>query len=231
MNSFGMVIAVNLLATFVIFCGLKLFDMRSTFSEPIRRFGPALGLVFLTVAIFNFLLKDTFELMKDEYVPLVVIVSMLAFSFVGFLSDISKRNLLVPKRKESRRRGRMSNLSVVAIGIIDALAGCVTGAVAGLSFVLNFGTGIVVLCSLILLQIVSKVASIRRYQDAFMSRRENITVLAVSLLASPITAILVNAWARPRYHHVGVLMAVAVGYLAYIGLYHLVLIVKKLQNR
>jgi 4-hydroxybenzoate polyprenyltransferase len=64
-----------------------------------------------------------------------------------------------------------------------------------------------------------------------MSRRENITVLAVSLLASPITAILVNAWARPRYHHVGVLMAVAVGYLAYIGLYHLVLIVKKLQNR
>ncbi len=231
MNSFGMVIAVNLLATFVIFCGLKLFDMRSTFSEPIRRFSPALGLVFLTVAIFNFLLKDTFELMKDEYVPLVIIVSMLAFSFLGFLSDISKRNLLVPKRKESRRRGRMSNLSVIAIGVIDTLAGCVTGAVAGLSFVLNFGTGIVVLCSLILLQIVSKVSSIRRYQDAFMSRRENITVLAVSLLASPIAAILVNAWARPRYHHVGVLMAVAVGYLAYIGLYHLVLIVKKLQNR
>ncbi len=231
MNTLGMVIATCILATFVVFCGLKLFDIGSSLADPIRKMGPALGIVLLIVAIFNFLLKDTLELSDGNHVLWMTVVGMLGFAFFDFIVNIVKHGLLEPKRKKSRKRGRMSGLSVAAIAAFDILAGCIMGAAVGISFTLNFGTGVMVLCALILLQIVGKVATIRRYQEAHFTRRENITVLTLSLCASPVIAILVNAWARERYHYVGIFMALAIGYLAYLGLYHLVLIVKKFQNR
>ena len=226
-----MIIAVNCFATFAIFCGLKLIDIGSTLSEPVRKFSPALGIIFTIVAIANFLLGDTLSLLDSNYVAWTVTVSMVAFAFLCFLISIIKRSLLVPKRKQSQKRGRASKLSVAAIGAIDVVTGCVIGAVSGISFTLNFGTGIMVLCSLLLLQIATKIMTIRRYQEAFISRRENVTVLVLSLCASPIVASLVNAWARVRYRHVGVFMAIAIGFLLFFGIYHLVLIVKKFQNR
>ena len=231
MNTLEMVIAVNLLATFVIFCGLKLFDLGSNLADPIRKYGPILGTVFAVVAIFNFLLKDTLELLDGNYTLWMVVVGMIAFAFLGFITNLTKRSLLVPKRKESRRRNRMSKLSVFAIAVLDILAGCIVGATAGISFTLNFGTGFVTLCALVLLQIIGKVATIRRYQDAYFNRRENIMVLSLSLLVSPIVATLVNMWAREHYRHVGIFMALAIGYLVYLSVYQVVLIVKKFQNR
>ena len=226
-----MVIAACILSTFVIFCGLKLFDIGSSLADIIRRAGPAFGLIFLIVAILNFLLKDTLDLADGNYVLWTTVVSMIGFAFLGFISNITKHGLLEPKRQKSRKRGRVSSLSVAAVAVLDVIAGAILGAAAGISFTLNFGTGIMVLCALIQLQIVGKVATIRRYQDAHFTRRENITVLALSLCASPIVAILVNIWARDRYRHVGIFMAVAIGYLVYLGLFHLVLIVKKYQKR
>lgn len=226
-----MVIAANLMATFVIFCGLKLFDLGSNLADPIRKYGPVLSVIFVLVGICNFLLKDTLDLIDGNYALWMITVGMVGFAFLGFIINLTKKSLLVPKRKESRRRNRMSKLSVAAIAVLDIVIGCVVGGVAGISFTLNFGTGFVVLCALVLLQIVGKVATIRRYQDAYFSRGENITVLSLSLLASPIVAILVNMWAREHYRHVGIFMALAIGYLVYWGIYQVILIVKKLQNR
>lgn len=231
MNTLGMVIAANVMATFVIFCGLKLFDLGSNLADPIRKYGPVLGTVFAAVAILGFLLKDTLDLLDGNYTLWMVVVGMVAFAFLGFMSNLTKRSLLTPKRKESRKRNRMSKLSVSAIAVIDVAAGCIAGAAAGISFTLNFGTGFVTLCALVLLQIIGKVAVIRRYQDAHFTRSENITVLSLSLIASPIVAALVSMWARANYRHVGIFMALAMGYLAYLAIYQVVLIVKKLQNR
>ena len=134
-----MIIAVNCFATFAIFCGLKLIDIGSTLSEPVRKFSPALGIIFAIVAIANFLLGDTLSLLDSNYVAWTVTVSMVAFAFLCFLISIIKRSLLVPKRKQSQKRGRASKLSVAAVGAIDVVTGCVIGAVSGISFTLNFG--------------------------------------------------------------------------------------------
>ncbi|MCQ2570979.1 MAG: hypothetical protein MJ154_01900 [Candidatus Saccharibacteria bacterium] len=230
MNALGIIIAANIAATFVTFCGLKLFDIGSDLADIIRKYGVFLGIVFAIVAIFNFLLPDTLDLLDGSYTIWTVTVSMVAFAFLEFLTNIAKHTLLIPKRKKSRKRGRMSKLSVAAIAAMDIAFGCIAGAAAGISFTLHTGTGFMVLCALTLLQIISKVASIRRYQDAGFTRKENITVLALSLCASPIVATLVSMWAHERYRHIGVFMAVAIGYIAYICLYHLVCIVKKYKK-
>jgi len=231
MNTLGMVIAANVFATIAILCGLKLFDLGSSLADPIRKYSPILGIIFAFIAIFNFLLKDTLDLTDGNYTLWMVVVSMIGFAFYDFMVNFAKRGLLEPKSKESRKRGRVSKMSVTAVALLDILSGAIFGAAAGISFTLNFGTGIVTLCSLILLQIVMKVAVIRHYQDARFTRKENITVLVLSLATSPIVASLVNLWARDRYRHVGIFMALAIGYLAYLGIYQVVLIVKKFQNR
>lgn len=231
MNTLGMVIATNVLATIAVLCGLKLFDIGSSFADFIRKYGPVLGVIFAVVAIFNFLLKDTLDITDGNYTLWMIVVGMVGFAFLGFVMNLTKKTLLTPKRKESRKRSHVSKLSISAVAVMDIIAGCIAGATAGISFTLNFGTGFVTLCSLVLLQIIGKVATIRRYQDANFTRGENITVLVLSLLASPIMAALVNMWARPRYHHVGIFMALAIGYLAYLGIYQVILIVKKFQNR
>ena len=226
-----MVIAFNVLAAFVIFCGLKLFDMGSSLADPIRRYGRALGIVLLVVAIFNFVLKDTLVLIGGGDVLWIALSGMIGFALLGFIDAVAKRRLLRPKQTKSRKQGRPSGLSVAAVATFDIIFGCIIGAVAGISFTLNFGTGAIVLCALILLQIVGKVATIRSYQDAFLSRREIIAIVVASVTASPVVASLVNIWARGHYRHVGVFMALAIAYLAYLGLYHLIIIVKKFQNR
>lgn len=230
MNALGIVIAANIAATFVTFCGLKLFDIGSDLADIIRKYGVFLGIIFAFVAVFNFLLIDTLDLFDGNYTIWTVTVSMVTFAFLNFIINIIKHTLLEPKRKKSRERGRMSKLSIAAIAAIDLVIGCVVGAVSGISFTLRTGTGVMILCALILFQIIAKVASIRRYQEAGFKRGENIAVLALSLCASPVVAILVNLWAHERYRHVGIFMAVAIGYIAYICLYHLVCIVKKYKK-
>ncbi len=231
MNALGFVIAANIVATIVTICGLRLFDVGSDLAEPIRKYGVFLGIIFAFAAIFSFLLPDTLELLEANYLIWTTIVSMMAFAFLGFVIAIAKRSLLEPKRQKSRKRGRMSGLSVSAVAALDVVSGAIVGAAAGISFTLNFGTGIIVLCALVLLQIATKVLSIRQYQDAQFTRRENIAVLVLSLGISPVVASLVNLWARDRYRHMGVFMALAIGYLAYLCLYHLVIVVKKRQKR
>ena len=236
MNALGIIIAANIAATFVIFCGLKLFDMGSDLAEIIRKYGAFLGIIFSFVAIFNFLLTDTLELIDNGNAVWIITAGMVAFAVLHYATIIVKHLLLKKKEIITKKKAKRTiakspaGLKVAGIGLIDVLIGVIVGAVAGLSFTLNNGTGIMVLCALILLQIVGKVSTIRQYQEANFTRGQNITVLACSLCASPIVSILLAIWSRENYRHVGVFMAVAVSYIAYLCLYHLVVIAKKFKK-
>lgn len=235
MNALSIIIIANIAATFVIFCGLKLFDMGSDLAEIIRKYGVFLGVIFAFVAVFNFLLKDTFDIYDDKLVVPVVMASMVSFAILGFLAELAKHHLLKqpePAKKKAKRTVAQSpaGIKLASLGAIDLVFGVLAGAATGVSFTLNNGTGIMVLCAFILLQVVDKVATIHRYQEASLVRGQIIAILATTFCASTVVSILLALFARENYRHFGIFMAMAIGYIGYICIYHLVRIVKKYQK-
>ena len=232
MNPLAVVISANIAAAFVLFCGIKLFDLGSDFAELIRRHGAFLGLVVALVTIFNFLLTDTADILNGDLLFWTVFVSMICFAILGRLTDLVKVKLLSRKHGKTKKHASPSVLSIITIDLIELIIGAIYGLVAGVSFIVTTGTGVMVLCTLILLRIIGKVETIRQYQEAGFSRRQNIISLVISFCASPIAAILIYLFLRGNYRSAGVLMATAAGFLIYISLYRaLTVIVKKYKNR
>lgn len=230
MNVLAIVITANIVATLAIFCGLKLFDIGSDFADMIKKYGVFLGIIFAFVAIFHFLIRDAVEILDINYVIWAILISTVGFSFLGFITSILK-NLLLEFREKKKGKKRVPIYSAMGLCAIDLFIGIVAGAAAGICFVVNSGTGVIMLCALSLLILIRKVAIIRYYQDAKIRREVNLAILIPSLCVSPIVAILVYLWGAERYAYIGVFLATAIGYLAYICLYHLLIIVKSIKKR
>ena len=230
MGQLPLVIFANVAATVAILCGLKLFDIGSDFSDMIRKYGVFLGLVLAFVTILQFLLIDATEVLDGNIVYWTVFVSMVFFAIICRIIEMTKRSLLEPKRKESRKRGRMSKISVVVIDSIDIVTGIAYGVAAGVSFTSNIGTGMMVLCSFILLRLVAEVALIRRYQDAHFTRKENIVSLMLTLCISPVVAVPIYLLTRSQHRNSALLLSIVAGFLIYTCLYHLVMIVVKIRR-
>ena len=223
-------IIISVFAMIVVACGLKLIDLGSSLAKPIQKAGPTVACLLGIVAVFNFLLIDTLELMTVQNIILVGIISLLAFVFLRYIFDITRRGLLIPKRAKSRKSGRMSKLSVAGIMGLDLVSGIMAGAVAGMSFTLNIGTGIVVVCAFMALLLDQKIELIRRYQVAHFKRSENILALTLTLVVFPVATGFVCSIARRYYPVMGAFMAVSLGYLLSWSLYKVIEIVKTLRK-
>lgn len=228
MNPLVTVIAANITAAFVIFCGIKLFDIGSDFADLIRRYGVFLGLVIAFVTIFNFLLSDTGDVLDSNIIYWTVFVSMICFAILGRLADVVKRLILAPRKK----RKKMTAGPVIVVLMIDLIIGAIYGLASGASFMVTTGTGVMVLCSIILLRLMGLVSTIGRYQEAKLSRRQNSLIVALSLIVTPVVAIITYLLLRSNFRSSGVYMASAAGFLIYLCLLQITtLVVKKYKNR
>ena len=230
MNPLVIAIIASILAPFAIACSLKLIDIGSNFANYILKYGPIVACLLGVVAVFNFMLVDTLELLSIQNVALVGVLSLIASSLLVFFADIIRRGLLTPKRAKSRKSGRVSGVSVSALFVVDLISGIIAGAVAGVSFVLNIGTGVIVICALMMLILDQKIKLIQRYQKAHLSRAENITLLMSTLVAFPVVASLTCFFTRRLYAYMGAFLALALGYLLSLSLIKAVEIVKKLRK-
>ena len=230
MNPLVIAIVTSALAAFVVACGLKLIDIGSSLARPIVKYGPVAACLVGVIATFNFLLIDTLDLISAEYTLLISAISLVAFGLIYLIFDILRRCLLIPKRAKSRKSGRVSWLSVACIFGLDLASGIMAGAVAGVSFALNTGTGITVVCALMLLILDRKIQLIKRYQAAKLSRGENIAALSLTLIAFPVAASLICNISRGYYFAMGAFLAVALGYLLCLSAIKAVEIVKTLRK-
>lgn len=224
MNALGTIIVANLAAVFVVFCGIKLFDMGSDFAAIIRRYGLFLGIILTLAAAFGFVLPDVLDIIDGNQVFGITFTTLIVLLALGFCRDTICRRLLAKKRTRKEN-------TVVAIGVIDIVGGIISGLALGVSFSLRTGTGLMVLCAWILFQIILWVARIQRYQKAHFTRRDIIIIFAISLCTVPVVAIIVALIAREGYTHVGFFLAMLLAYLLYLGLFQIILVVKKLQKR
>ena len=224
MNALGTIIVANLAAAFVVFCGIKLFDMGSDFAVIIRRYGLFLGIILTLAAAFGFVLPDALDVIDGNQVFGITFTTLIVLLALGFCKDTICRRLLAKKRTRKEN-------AVVAIGVIDIVGGIISGLALGVSFSLRTGTGLMVLCAWILFQIILWVARIQRYQKAHFTRRDNIIIFTISLCVMPIAAIIVALITRESYTHAGFFLAMLLAYLLYLGLFQIILVVKKLQKR
>ena len=230
MNPLGVVIASTLAASFVIYCGIKLFDMGSELAEPIRKYGAFLGIIFAFVTIFNFLLPDMSEVMKDILIAPTILSSALIFMILGYIASFA-REKIVGTKKHSAKQERISKKTTLSVGAIDVVEGLVKGVMVGFSFLMSTGTGIMTLCALILFEVVAQVERISLYQKARFSRRQNIIIVSASLIAIPLAAILSFLFSYKNYLHLGSLIAVAAGFFACLSLGHLLKLVAKVRQK
>lgn len=232
MNGLALVVSANIAAAFVLFCGIKLFDLGSDFADLIRRHGVFLGLILALVTIFNFVLVDAGEIIDGELLLWTMLVSMVSFAILGRLVDLMKVKILSKKRSKKAKHSAPSLLSIIVINLTELIIGVIYGIVAGSSFIVTTGTGVMVLCTLILLRIIGKVETIRQYQDSGFSRGQNIAALIVSFCSSPAAAIATYLILRGNYRPASMLMATAAGFLTYVSIYRVLsVIVKKYKNR
>ena len=76
------------------------------------------------------------------------------------------------------------------------------------------------------------VSTIGRYQEAKLSRRQNSLIVALSLIVTPVVAIVTYLLLRSNFRASGVYMASAAGFLIYLCLLQITtLVVKKYKNR
>ena len=230
MNPLVIAIVTSALAAFVVACGLKLIDIGSNLARPIVKYGPVAACLIGVIAVFNFQLIDALDLISMEYALIVGGLSLVAFGLIYFIFDILRRCLLIPKRAKSRKQGRVSKLSVACIFCLDLASGIMAGAVAGVSFALNTGTGITVVCALMLLMLDRKIQLIKRYQTAKLNRGENIAALGLTLVAFPVATGVICYISRSAYSAMGAFLAVALGYLLCLSAIKAVEIVKTLRK-
>ena len=231
MNNIIAVIVANVLAVFVIGCAIKLFDIGSSFAALIQKYGVYLAILLGVAAAFALILPDLIEIAEPKVIAYTAMVMVLACSFLAYEFSILRKMFLEPKRKKSRRKGRASRWSVAFVTVMDVVSGLMVGATAGISYTLNFGTGIMVTCAIILFQTHIKVDLIDRYWKAFFTRGENIFILVVSLLAQLAAALLVYFYANPRYHLMGVFISAGFGYLLYLCISRFFMIAKSHKKR
>lgn len=230
MSPFVIAIVTSILAVFVVACGLKLIDIRSSFASLIVKYGPVVACLLGVIAVFSFMLVDTLEILDWQNILLVGVVSAAACGFVRFAFDISRRGLLIPKRAKSRKSGRMSALSIACIFGLDLFSGIAAGFTAGLSFTQNIGTGIIVVLALMMLILDQRINLIQRYQAAHFKRSENIAATVLALIGFPIMTAVFCYLGRRFYVEMGVFMAFALGYLFSWSAFKAVEIVKTLRK-
>lgn len=229
MNSIGFVIVTIVLATIAMLCGIKLFDLNSELSEPIYKYGPFIGIIFAVFAAFGLILPDVVEV--TDNVPLIIAASIAAFLLVGTGLTALRRYSLSIRPNNKRAKKRLPRGGFVGVCAVDTVEGIFAGFATGASFLFNSGAGIVALCAMVMLQISTKVAAIREYQDSGATRKQNMAALLASSIANIAAAISTYLLARGHINIDGVLASIGVGFILYRAVIHLWLIVKRFQNR
>lgn len=226
MNGLGGVIAASVGAGLALFCGLWLYRIKSDFATFMRRYGSVLGILFIIVAVINFLLNAVSKLLTDKNLAGLVSIGLGAGLLILLALHAARRALCL------RKMGRKGKKWLILIGItfLDIIEDVLCGIAVGLCFTINFGAGMMSLSSIFLLLLVAKYRRIEMLCDAKYSKRTAIILSLVSsvlFLAAIIVSFLIS---HSHYVHLGVILAIAIGFLLAQAVSHLVAIVKEVEK-
>lgn len=222
----GFIVFACIFAPIVVLCALGLFFIKSSLARPLHRLSIPFALILTLVVIFIFLLIDIGDLLSGSLIALVSLSSALAFLLFGHVISLCRRRLkrayLALERGHARVRRRHAPrwFFHLVFLLLDLLGAIFAGIAAGFAFLVSLGSGIMLICTLILFAVPQCVARLDRYRAWNFSHRALALNLTLSLAFFPLSALLAYFLAINMLGLFGVLLSFSVGYLVYLFAWH-----------
>lgn len=229
-----LVSALIVLASFVVFCGIKLFTMGSDLATIIHKYGLGLGLLFLLAAVFAFLLPNATTVLGWPLTILLVVLICTGLILIEHELSICRHYLLSAacldnshvKHVKGAKRHRSPRLAaLIGLNLFGIFGGILDGIAIGASFLPGIGSGMVALSAMALLVILQKVACIQDVENK-LSEKQVVFYIALSLIVTPVTAIVTYIFTRSQYAYASVYEAIAASYFIYLTIWNFYFIVK-----
>ncbi len=225
MNNIPFIICLILMSALVTACGVKLFDMGSGLISALRRHGLFIGAIVVLVVVALFLIEEVALLFGEKSPVLAIILGSLGSLIIAASLDYIRRAIFAKSMSKKQRRNIRT--TVAGVSAIETAFGLLSSTVAGLCFTTNIGTGVMVLCAMTVVRLVHIIISIERCERAVFTRRAIIGIVVLALTSFVAAAILTYLSTYHIYHHLGVALALATGYLISTMFYGLPSLVEK----
>ena len=230
MNSlmiFALIVSIALI--FAVYCGIKLFDIGSTYISIIRHASIPLGIILSFIAVVNCALPTIGEEVDKTLPYIVIIFTGIALMIIGFVLSLIYD--IIAKHKDEKGKDKdKKSLPFAGPFVLDLLGGIITAGAVGCSFAIGASFSMMAATAIALFLIMEKVALVYRYKDDW-SRKKIIIDIAVPLLLIPIVSALMTFICAKNATQDAILVLICCGYLVYHSAFHIYFIAKKLIKR
>lgn len=216
---FASIVSVALILA--VYCGIKLYDISSSF-VPVIKHGAIPAGVGLSIVAVLAIARPTIEEETDITLPATtMIVAAIAFMILGFI--FSMINDRVSKHDEEK------SLPFGGPFTLDLLGGLLTAGAVGCSMAMGASFALVSATAIMLFLIKEKVALIYRYKDEW-SRKKVIADVAIPLIMIPLASVGMTFLCSHSIMQDAIMISVTCGYLAYHSAFHVYFLVKNLKK-
>ena len=215
------VLATTIAMIFAVYCGIKLYDISSSFVPIIRHGAIPLGILLSIFAVLA-CARPTIEEEMNVVVPATVLMAAaIALMIIGFiLSTINDRVSKHDKEKSLPFAGPFT---------LDLIGGLITAVCVGCIFAMGASFAMIAAPAIALFLIKEKVALIYRYKDEW-SRKKVILDIAIPLLLIPIVSFGLSFLCAKSVMQDAIFISIACGYLVYHSAFHAYFLVKNIRK-
>ena len=215
--------AVSTIAmVFAIYCGIKLYDISSSFVPIIRHGAFPLGIIIAMCAVFA-CARPTIEEETDIIMPAtVMMITAVALMIQGFICSLINDSV-------SKHDPEKSSLPFAGPFTLDMIGGLITAGAIACSFAMGASFALFAVTAIMLFQIKEKVALIFRYKDEW-SRGKVVADIAIPLFIIPFAAFGMTFLFSKSAAMDAIYIAIACGYLVYQSAFHAYFIAKQFKK-
>ncbi len=212
---------VTIAIIIAVYCGIKLYDISSSFVPVIKHGAIPVGILLSIVAVV-FCARPIIEDEINITLPATtMVVAAIGFMIFGFI--FSMINDHVSKHDEKK------SLSFGGPFTLDLLGGLLTAGAVGCSVAMGSSFALISATAIALFLIKEKVALIYRYKDEW-SRKRVVADIAIPLALIPLVAFGMTFLCSRSVMLDANLIAITSGYLVYHSAFHAYFLVKGLKK-
>ena len=212
---------VTIAMIFAVYCGIKLYDISSSFVPIIKHGAIPVGVLLSIVAVV-FCARPTIEDEIDITLPATtMMVAAIGFMILGFIFSMINDHV--------SKHGEKKSLPFGGPFTLDLLGGLLTACAVGCSVAMGSSFAMISATAIALFLIKEKVALIYRYKDEW-SRKKVIIDIAIPLVMIPLVAFGMTFLCSKSVMLDANLIAIACGYLVYHSAFHTYFLVKNLKK-
>jgi hypothetical protein len=178
-------IIISILCGFLVFCGVTLYLIQSSLYSIIRHFGAIIAAVIGLLAICLFVASSSIAVLGFGSFILLVLLGSLCFAVINVLAYFLTKAMLVPRKKEGRKKAVVTSSSLALISTFDGIVSLCSGFALGFSFIQGASTAMLLFVSLALFMILDRVMRIEQLEREVVPE----TAVRANLLTSIICMI------------------------------------------